>query len=368
MSMGMLRNVRQGIAPAILWLGMGSVWAQTEEIAARIESLEPTKQNQLQVLMESRAVQDGPRLPTDEEVRVFRNLMPTRTTPLLRVEVEELSRRINNVYGSLGNVPFRIVNDDSVFPVCQNCDDGIGRTCHKSSSQTRRQAASSLLKRSPHLTEAVGSLYLIREDSPSELIGTVFVLQGRIVTNHHVLFELTQGAGLANVRKLKPGRRLEAVFGGSSGRKVALPTDANWHRHPTLDLILTQWPGGVEAPPGLTLSMNPLTADTLVALLGFPSINTSTDRTEDINTVFGRCPDASDFEPHMVISMGRIASVSNAHLEHDANTMGNSSGSPLVRMADGALVGVHSGDALSSVRNSAVAANALVELLKVVAP
>lgn len=368
MSTCVLHGLRHGAVLAVLWASMVGAWAQTEKIAAQIEGLEPTQQRRLQALMESRDVRDGPRLFTDHEVRTVRASVPVTAMPLPRMDVEELSLRIYNLFGSHGNYPYRIVNNDPVFPVCASCDDGLGRTCHGPTSQARRSAASSLLTRSPHLAEAVGSLYLVRASSPTQLVGTVFVLQGRIVTNAHVLLDATQRAGPGDARKLKPERRLEAVFGGGGVRRVPLPVDAHWHRHPNLDLILTAWPAGVEAPIGLTLATSPLTADTQVALLGFPSVNTNTDRPEDIDTVFGRCTDARDSEPRMVISMGRIASLSDADLEHDANTMGNSSGSPLIRVADGALVGVHRGDALSSVLNSAVVASALVELLKATAP
>lgn len=149
---------------------------------------------------------------------------------------------------------------------------------------------------------------------------------------------------------------------------MALPADATWRRHPSLDLILTAWPAGTKAPAELTLATAPLSGNTPVALLGFPSVNTNTDRPQDIDRAFGRCPDSHASESRMVISMGRIVSVTGAALEHDANTMGNSSGSPLIRIADGKLVGVHLGDALSSARNSAVAASSLAELTTAAAP
>lgn len=363
MSAHLVRGLRRAVALAALWASMVSAWAQSEQIMSRIEGLEPIQQRLLQALIESRQIQDGARLFTDEEVRAVRSTVPYTETPLSRVDIEKLTLRIRNVFGPRDSLPYRIVNHDPVFPVCPGCDDRLDRTCHDSLSQSRRIGASRLLTQGPHLTEAVGGLYLVRADGLSQLIGTVFVLQGRIVTNVHVMLDATQPAGPINVRKLRPELRVEAVFGGGNVRRMALPADAQWHRHPTLDLIQTAWPAGVAAPVGLTLATGLPVANTPVALMGFPSVNTNTDRQEDIERVFGRCPNAQASEPRMMISMGRIASVSDTALEHDANTMGNSSGSPLIRMVDGALVGVHRGDTMSSVRNSAVVASALAELM-----
>jgi len=119
---------------------------------------------------------------------------------------------------------------------------------------------------------------------------------------------------------------------------------------------------------GLTLATGTLATSTSVALLGFPSVNNNTDRPEDVDRAFGRCPEVPVSEPSMVISMGQITSVSDVTLEHDANTMGNSSGSPLIRMADGLVVGVQRADGLSSDRNLAVVASGLAELVLAAAP
>lgn len=360
--------LRRGIVVAVLWGSTVCAWAQVEKIASRIEELGPTQQRQLQALMASRQERGGAQLFTDEEVRTVRAAVPTAVTPLPKSDIDQLSLRIHNVFGSRGNYMDRIVSGDPVFPVCPGCNDGLGKTCHQSSSQSRRATASSLLTQRPHLVEAVGGLYLIQVDSPPQLMGTVFVLQGRIVTNGHVLLNATQPTGSADVRKLKPQYRLEAVFGAGGVRRVVLPADSPWRRHPSLDLIVTAWPVGAVAPMGLTLATGTLATSTSVALLGFPSVNNNTDRPEDVDRVFGRCPEVPVSEPSMVISMGQITSVSDVTLEHDANTMGNSSGSPLIRMADGLVVGVQRADGLSSDRNLAVVASGLAELVLAAAP
>ena len=360
--------MRQCFVLAALWGGMTCAWAQNEKLVSLVEGLGSTQQRQLQALVASRQEGDGGRLFTDEEVRIVRARVPTMTKPLSQVDVEQLSMRINKVFGPHSYYPYRIVSGNPIFPVCASCIDGLDKTCHDPSLQSRRATASRLLEQHPHLSEAVGGLYLVPTGGAPELIGTVFVLQGRIVTNVHVLFKHTQPAGSSDVRKLKPELRLKAVFGSGNVRLVAFPADATWRRHPNLDFILTAWPSGVVAPSGLKLATGPLDVDTPVALLGFPSVNTNTDRTEDINRAFGHCPNERASEATMVISMGHIVSVSGAALEHDANTMGNSSGSPLIRVVDGMLVGVHSSDALSSMRNSAVLASALAELMTAAAP
>ncbi len=359
--------LRQGTLLVVLWTAI-CAWAQMAQIASQIEILRPTQQHLLQALMASRLERDGARLFTDEEIRSARATVSSTATPLSRVEVEQLSLRIHKVFGPHGYYPYRIVSDDPVFPVCPGCDSGLGKTCHDPSSQSRRVIASKLLTQHPHLSEAVGSLYLMLAGGPPQLIGTIFVMQGRIVTNVHVLFDATQPSKPGDVRRLKPEHRLEAVFGGDGVRRVTLPEDSPWQRHPNLDLIMTAWPAGTVAPTGLTLASDPPSANTLVALLGFPSINNNTDRTEDIDRVFGRCTGTKDSERPMVISMGRITDVSGAALEHDANTMGNSSGSPLIRITDGTLVGVQRSDSSSSNRNVAVVASVLADLMTAAAP
>lgn len=369
MNKHLLQRLRWGAFVTVLGTSVGCAWAQPEQIASRIERLQPTQQRQLQTLMASRQEGDIARLFTDEEVRAVRTTVPITTAPLPQEDVKQLSLRINEAFGMRGNYIDRVVNtEEPAFPVCPDCNDGLDKTCHDPLLQSRRATASTLLTQHPHLSEAVGGLYLVQAGGEPQLMGTIFVLQGRLVTSGHVLLDKTEPVGSPDVRKLKSGRRLEAVFGGGGARRVALPVDATWRRHPNLDLILTTWPAGTNAPAELTLATDPPSTNTPVALLGFPWVNTNTDRPQDIDRAFGRCPESQALEPRMVISMGRIVSVTGAALEHDANTMGDSSGSPLIRIADGKLVGVHRGDALSSVRNSAVAASSLSDLITAAAP
>ncbi len=367
--MDSLHRLRQRAVLAALWLSAPCAWAQAVEIAVQIGGLAPTEQRQLQALIATRESRDGARLFTDTEVRTVRTVVPATAIPLPRTEIEQLSLHIDKIFGPSAMPVLRIVNRDRpIFTLCLGCPDGLSNTCHNSSSQLLRLAATTMLARHPHLAEAVGGLYLAPAGGRSQLAGTFFVSHGHIITNVHVLLRHTRPAGQPDVRTLKPGFNVEVVLGGDGIHRVNLPVDALWRRHPNLDLILTAWPAGVVAPTGLTLATGPLAINTPVALLGFPTVNTNTDRREDIATAFGDCPDTIEAERRMAISMGRITSASGVDLEHDANTMGNSSGSPLIRISDGTLVGVHSGDALWSVRNSAVAARALVELMTAFAP
>lgn len=365
MSKRSLHLLRDGVVLTALCLSTTCIQAETSEISARIERLEPTQQRQLQALIASRQDLDSARLFSDEEVRAVRATVPVTSVPLQPADIERLSSHIYKKFGASGIDIYRVVDKHNVvFSVCLDCPDGLSQACHDPSSKLRRFNASNLLKQHPHLAEAVGGLYLVSADLPPRLIGTFFVLQGHIVTDVHVVLDHTQPAGPVDVRKAKPGRGLVAVLGSAGGRKVELSATALWRRHQNLDLILTAWPAGAIAPLGLTLAMEPLGADTVVGLLGFPTVNTNTDPPADIDTAFGRCPGARISETRMAISLGRITSVSGADLEHDANTMGNSSGSPLFRTSDGALVGVHTGDSKKSNRNSAVVASVLVELIK----
>lgn len=367
MRLHIVRRWGSFLALGALGATAGYSWAQAEQIASRIEALSATQQRQLQALIATRQEQDDARLFTDEEVRAVRAAIPVDADPLPRADVERLSLNVHRLFGRRGNFIHRVVTDDPAFPICTSCDGGIDKTCHKPSSEKRRVQASSFIEQNRHLAEAVGALYLVRPGGAPMLTGTAFVLQGRIVTNVHVMLDATQSTG-GDMRKLKAGHQIVVAFGSEGARRLTLPAEATWHRHANQDLILTAWPAGVPAPRGLTVATGSLAPNTPIALLGFPTVNTNTDRPEDIDHVYGRCPDQPSVEPRMVISMGHIALVLGAALEHNANSMGNSSGSPLFRLSDGALVAVHRGDALSSDRNSAVGASALAELLTASAP
>lgn len=356
------RTMRRGALFLVACTGMASTWAQVDDIELRIQRLAPAQQRQLQVLMSTRKDASDARLFTDAEVRSARLAVQSTDAPLPRSEVTKLSSQVKRVFGPQAGLTDRIVSIDPVFVPHKDSDDGLAKTCHDPSTQPRRYIASDFLRKHPKVMDAVGGLYLLRKGAPTQLIGTVFVHQNRIVTNEHVILNATDPTSVIDVRKLMPARQLEAVFGIGEGRRITLPASSEWRRHPTLDLITTAWPAGIAPPPGLTLATDPVAKDTEVALLGFPSVNDNTDRSKDVEQVFGDCAQGVARKPAMVISMGRIASVSGEAIEHDANTMGNSSGSPVLRISDGALIAVHRGDSVSSLRNSAIAASALTVL------
>lgn len=353
------------------WLGVaGGAWAQADRLASRIEGLSPLEQRQLKALVDAKAQSGGPFLFNADDVRASRAaLRPADALiPLARVDIEGLARRLDNVSELLRNMPFRIVSDDPVYPVCPGCAGGLDKTCHSQETTARRAKASDFLTRYPGAAGSVAALYLAQPGGSPVLIGTAFVARGRIVTNLHVL--LAQLDSASGLQKLKPGVGIEAVFGRGTGteRRIALPPGGPYLRRPGVDLVSTAWPAGQPAPPGLVLAGDAVALKSPVAVLGFPSVNTNTDLPEDIARVLGSCPGVAQPKERLVIALGAVEAVADGTIEHTANTMGNSSGSPLLRLSDGAVVGVHKGDSNSLKRNSAVALAGLAELLATAPP
>ena len=172
----------------------------------------------------------------------------------------------------------------------------------------------------------------------SESIGTGFLVKnGLLMTNKHVLMDLSRGTGL-----LEPGQgvvRFQVEFGDfSPDAPVRILKVASVH--PTLDVALLSvetlpLPAG-SAMPRLSTAAPSSQADVVVA--GFPQ-NDPARNPLFIGAIFG--PDFGVLR----VAPGQIASLEASGFTHDCSTLGGNSGSPVFDLHTADVVGLHRGGA-----------------------
>jgi S1-C subfamily serine protease len=193
-----------------------------------------------------------------------------------------------------------------------------------------------------------------RIDAPQDAtVGTGFLVAPDLVaTNRHVLNALTAGTealgeGMATIR-----------FGAefkTTGDLPAVPLVETVGIHPGSDLALLRLGGTQNDRPALELAADPMPVGHPVAVIGYPC--------EDArNPVF---VDAL-FEKHYGVKRaapGEVVGRSLQLLHHDCSTLGGNSGSPVLSMESGAVVGVHAEGPLFLYRNEAVEGAVLVDFV-----
>lgn len=180
-------------------------------------------------------------------------------------------------------------------------------------------------------------------------VGTGFVVgDGLVATNVHVVELLTLGT----LRLLADSATM--TFGGEydladSGDPV--PITGVVACHPTLDLALLRVDGPLPAPVQMT-SQDP-GVDEYVVAIGYPG---EVEPAPVHAPVFGHVYGLRRASP------GLIRSIGDTELDHDCSTLGGSSGSPVLALASGNLVGVHH-QGRSAYSNRAVTARHLVTMV-----
>lgn len=185
---------------------------------------------------------------------------------------------------------------------------------------------------------------LDRTSGPNPQIGTGFlVAEDLVLTNHHVLSALSHGAdelepGMAVIRFYQEYEGPEPVPACSILRVAAV--------HPTLDMALLQ----VQMPdarPSLEFETAALPAHLMVATIGYPFKDSR-------NPLFVE----AIYQNKYGVKRGAVGELIDRNapvLAHDCSTLGGNSGSPLMALETGAVVGVHfTGEFMY--RNGAVAA------------
>lgn len=209
------------------------------------------------------------------------------------------------------------------------------------------------------LLPSVGRVELVGTPS-SRSIGTGFLVRPHLlVTNRHVLEELSSGTG-----KLERGMA-RVLFGQEFGQADAEgPVDIVRHvaEHPTLDLALLEVDTSqfkVEHRP-LPLELQPVERGADVATVGYPFPD-SERNPNFVNAAFEGKFGVKRVAP------GEVMKVAGELFHHDCSTLGGNSGSPLLALKSARVVGVHFQGRFAT-RNSAVAASALGEFLQPYAP
>lgn len=115
---------------------------------------------------------------------------------------------------------------------------------------------------------------------------------------------------------------------------------------------------GDNLPSALPLADEEAVADQLVAIIGYPAFDSRNDA-DDQARYFHDLYDVKRFAPGRVMQ----GLSSRTTLRHDCTTLGGNSGSPLIRLEDRKVVGLHFAG-VYGVENSAIGASSLRELIR----
>jgi Trypsin-like peptidase domain len=198
---------------------------------------------------------------------------------------------------------------------------------------------------SSELSRCVGRIDDFNEDH----VGTGFlVAPDLIATNRHVLDHLTLGTG----RLFE--RAATILFGwerNTRNKETTIAITECVASHDALDVVVLRI--AVEREHRLTLAEGGAHLDQIVVAIGYPG---KTIPSPVYAQVFG-----DDFGVRRA-SPGMVRTCGADDIEHDCSTIGGSSGSPLIALPSGDVIGIHYGGQ-SSYANNAVPANHLISLL-----
>jgi S1-C subfamily serine protease len=185
--------------------------------------------------------------------------------------------------------------------------------------------------------------------------GTGFLLTPELfLTNHHVVTKITDGTDI-----IDPGT-VEVRFVQESGApdEPAIPVLEIYGFHPDEDAAILRLARSalLDSRKPLSLSTLPLADGANVVVVGYPSADSRNPLFVD--TIFGGKLSVKRLAPGEFIGTKRGA------LFHDCSTLGGNSGSPLVDMTTGTVVGLHR-DGSFLARNEAVGIEALRDFVKV---
>lgn len=346
--------------------------AQTASFSDRLANYSQIQQKRLEALIDGRAgmLERVAPFSAAEIEASWRNVLTLNSPgPLTPTQLDALSKKIEQVPRPLQEGLLKIVKVDSpVIPVCSTCPQGLAKTCHASISNEWRAKAAEFLAKHKKIAAAVLSIYVKKLNALPTLVGTGAVVQGRIVVNQHILVDNRFVEPRADGSfKIADGVQI-SIKGDFNDQGISLPNDSRMTLHSTADIMAIKWPTGHPVPEGLTLTSTALLPNATVAVMGYPTerVN-SADNLADFRKVFGLCPTESDeLAPLLRVSLGSVFKVDAASDQFEfegANTLGNSSGSPVISTAEGRLVGLHLSDGSGAKVNLAVGTKSVAELL-----
>jgi S1-C subfamily serine protease len=170
------------------------------------------------------------------------------------------------------------------------------------------------------------------ETRAHELIGTGFLVADRLLaTNRHVLGALTSGSEV-----LAPGQAralFKFEYTGSEPDEHTADLDGVAAVHPTLDMVLLR----VAASPRPVLEIEPVPAQSgeRMVAIGYPG------RDPFRNPAFLEAIYQGKYEVKRAALGEVLDGAATPVLFHDASTTGGNSGSPLLSLLTGRVVGIH---------------------------
>lgn len=185
---------------------------------------------------------------------------------------------------------------------------------------------------------------LIPNDPRYPYAGTGFVVgPGLVMTNRHVARLFADGVGMKRIAFLRgqtaqftPGREVK-----SAGADPTFEVRRVVMIHPYWDMALLEIP---DLPlPALSLApIDPAEAPRLVAVVGYPAFDPR-NPTDVQNHVFHKRFDVKRLAPAYVTGRRRVQSFENVvdAGTHDASSLGGNSGSALIDVETGHVVGIH---------------------------
>jgi V8-like Glu-specific endopeptidase len=187
-------------------------------------------------------------------------------------------------------------------------------------------------------------------------LGTGFLVSDELlITNRHVLDALTYGAG--EIGEGQGVVNFEQQFDRADTEKP-WPIVAKVAAHQELDVVVLRVrPATNRRPLKIVASVAaPLDAGTRVVAIGYPS-NDPARNPLFIRRIYNDTFGVKRAAP------GQVTDADEEYLFHDCSTLGGNSGSPLIAMNSGEVIGVHS-SGFFMYRNEAVRAESVETLIK----
>jgi S1-C subfamily serine protease len=202
----------------------------------------------------------------------------------------------------------------------------------------------------PHLY-TIGRVDRIRSGALApDPFGTGFLLpSGLFLTNHHVVTLLSGGTDVIN-----PGEaevRFVQEYNAPDEAAVPVIEVCQFHEEEDAAILRLERDPRLDGRKPLSWSTAPLNESDQIVVVGYPSLDTIRNPLF-ASTIFGGRLNVKRLAPGEMIGSRRGA------LYHDCSTLGGNSGSPLVDIKTGAVVGLHR-DGYFMARNEAVSAGAL---------
>lgn len=354
----------------------GNVTAQSHDVPAderriagltsMLRSLRADDQGLVSALAMQAERTDSRGVFSDEAIARARRNAPATQLDVAGFRQIALRLEGRNLTGHL----LRILPDGGdIYPVCPACGAiPLSPSCRSSGRAAESQRVSQFVAANGGLLQMVAAIYGLTAGGAYHA-GTAFVAGARIVTAWHVVSPSLGRRGDAWM--LKPGSGFSLRFGdyvnasAQSVREVRIPQDTRFRNPANTDLAVFDAPGALVRPFTIPVAAPQLGVEVVVA--GYPTDTTDTDMTstERILRVFGAC--GTDWpRSKLALAPGSIKQIAGgdaAAFGYSSNTLGNNSGSPIFRLSDGALIGVHTGESMTFSLNQGLAAAVLLQHL-----